>query len=163
MANHVTGKHDECVHANQLINRKRRGRPSKNDSKSPFGSGRLERKVMNFKKSLEIFLVKNTDLVVKTGKAQTEVNESINAMATKVLPKNKVFNITSKARLAVAICRKNDSNFDSKLLKSTCSDYISPCVQNENKNDEEIRKRECLRRNTPSEREKKKKCFKEKI
>ena len=146
MANHVTGKHDECVHANQLINRKRRGRPSKNDSKSPFGSGRLERKVMNFKKSLEIFLVKNTDLVV---------NESINAMATKVLPKNKVFNITSKARLAVAICRKNDSNFDSKLLKSTCSDYISPCVLNENKNDEEIRKRECLRRNAPSERKKK--------
>lgn len=76
-------------------------------------------------------------------------------MATKVLPKNKVFNNTSKARLAVGIGRKNDSNFDSKLLKSTCSDYISPCVLNEIKNDEEIRKRECLRSNTPSERKKK--------
>lgn len=156
MANHVTGKHDECVHANQLINQKRRGRPRKKDSKKEsFWEWEAGKKDDELKKSLEVFLVKNTDLVVKTGTAQTQVNESINAMATKVLPKNKVFNNTSKARLAVAIGRKNDSNFDSKLLKSTCSDYISPCVLNEIKNDEEIRKRECLRSNTPSERKKK--------
>lgn len=55
MANHVTGNHDECIHADELLSKRKRGRPRKTDPNKKFWEWEAGKNDDKLKQSLETF------------------------------------------------------------------------------------------------------------
>lgn len=60
-------------------------------------------------------------------------------MIRKTISKNKAFHTSNEARAAIAVGRKNDSYFDSKIMNKICPGSMSSPLMKQMKHDEEIK------------------------
>ena len=150
MTNHVIGNHKNCIHPNEMYGLRKVGRPKKfTDHNNSFWEWEQGKTNDQFQKELDKFLAKNTPLIRETGTVRTQDNESLNSMISKTIPKNKVFHTSNEARAAIAVGRKNDPYFDSKILNKICPGSISTPLMQEMKHDEEIKFNEKEKRKRP--------------
>ena len=71
------------------------------------------------------FLESTTPLLQKVGHATTQDLESLHANIGRARPKSQHFASNNSARFEIAIGRKNESHFDTKLLRSISSESLS--------------------------------------
>ena len=132
--NHFIGDHSHCVHPESMQQGKR-GRPKINQEE--FWIWNEAREDSTFMDELILFLDSTTPLIQKVSHATTQDLESLHANIGRTRPKTHYFAASNDARVEIAIGKKNDIHFESKLLKDICSDSLSSESLDDIYNDEE--------------------------
>lgn len=156
-ANHFIGDHSQCIHPDS-VRAGMKGRPRKHVEEFWVWEEAVNDET--FVHELVDFLESTTPLLQKVGHATTQDLESLHANIGRTRPKSQHFASSNSARVEIAIGRKNDPHFDTKLLRSISSESLSSDSFDELYEDEERNIRRASFRSSIEEKRKKNKMRK---